>query len=117
GGCGMLDARAMVDAPDTVKANLRRRNGSEPLVLAVDEVIALQQRRSDLIQERDGLRQRRNELSGQIGGLYKAGKASEAEALKGEVAAGTERTRIIEAELAEVEVAQQGLLLSFPNLL
>ncbi len=111
----MLDARAIGENPHALKDNLRRRHASEAVLASVDAVIALQERRSGLIQERDGLRQRRNELSGLIGSLYKSGKASEAEAMKAEVADGTERTKRIEAELAEVEIEQMGLLLSFPN--
>jgi len=113
----MLDAREIVENPEVVRESLRKRFADDAVLASVDRVIALHARRSQLIPERDGLRQRRNELSKQIGQLYKQGKGDEATALKSEVAAGSERTRVIEEELAAVETEQTDLLLSFPNLL
>jgi len=111
----MIDPRAIVDDPEAAKAALRRRNEGERTLASVDRIVALASERSALLVERDTLRARRNDLSGQIGALYKAGKKGEAEAMKAEVAAGTERTKVVEDRLLVVENEQTDELMRLPN--
>lgn len=113
----MLDARRITDDPEGVKAHLAKRHMDAEVIGSVDTLVALSERRSELIIERDALRARRNALSKDIGQLYKSGRADEAEAAKAEVAAGSERTRILEDELSNLEDQVRTLLLHIPNLL
>jgi len=111
----MLDPRTISDDPEGLLANLRRRNADESLLGSIDRIVALADRRSELIQERDGLRQRRNELSRLIGQMFREGRGAEAEDLKREVAEGSARTRVIEEDLARVEADEHALLMGIPN--
>jgi seryl-tRNA synthetase len=111
----MLDPRTITEDPEGLEDNLRRRHADEDLLSSIERVVALANRRSELIQERDGLRQRRNELSRLIGQMYREGRGAEAEDLKKEVADGSARTKIIEDGLARVEADQHALLMGIPN--
>lgn len=113
----MLDPRLVAEKPDLVKDNLRRRRAADEAFAAVDAIVELARERVALITERDGLRAARNSLSKEIGDLMKAGRREEAEAIKAQVSAGNERTKVLEDRLSEVEDAQSAHLLSLPNLL
>ena len=113
----MLDARTIIDNPDGVKETLTLRHMDASVLASVDTVVALAQRRLELVTERDNVRARRNALSKEIGALYKSGRAQDAEAAKAEVAAGSERTKILEDELHNLEAQQRDLLLHIPNAL
>lgn len=111
----MLDPRLITDEPDRVKRALTRRNQPE-LHGVVDQLLNLAQTRSDLIGERDELRNQRNVFSKQIGALYKQGKRDEAETAKATVQAGNARIAELEAELAQVEAQRATLSYELPNL-
>ncbi|MFK7930107.1 MAG: serine--tRNA ligase [Myxococcota bacterium] len=111
----MLDPRLITDEPDRVKQALTRRNQPE-LHALVDELLALAATRSDLIGERDELRNQRNVLSKEIGALYKQGKRDEAETAKATVQAGNTRISELEALLTDVEAKRTTLSLELPNI-
>src|SRR4051812_50027561 len=68
----MLDLRAIRRDPDAVRAALaRRRDGSEA---RLDEVLALDARRRELLPEVEGLRARQNDASQGIARAKKAGE-------------------------------------------
>jgi seryl-tRNA synthetase len=112
----MIDPRLLSEQPDLVKEHLARRH-DEAAGVSVDEVVRISARRREAVGERDGLRADRNTLSKEIGGLYKAGKADEADALKARVAAGAERIVVLEAELEDIEARIRELAMTLPNLL
>ena len=113
----MLDARTITDNPDNIKAHLTKRNMGPDVLASVDTLVALAERRTELVTERDNLRARRNALSKDIGAMYKSGRADEAAAAKAEVSAGTEKTKLLEDELNDLETEQRTLLLHIPNTL
>jgi seryl-tRNA synthetase len=112
----MLDPRLIVEEPDRVKDMLTRRHQPDMHAL-VDELVSLAGRRTELITERDELRNQRNTLSKQIGELYKAGKRDDAEAMKQKVQDGNVRVAELEAELETVEARRDELAMSLPNLI
>lgn len=112
----MIDLRLVADDPDRIKDHLNRRQQAE-LHPVVDQIVALAERRASLLTEQSELRNQRNVLSKEIGGLYKQGLRDEAEDLKATVQRGNERISAIEAELAEVIAELDVLLLQLPNLL
>jgi seryl-tRNA synthetase len=73
----MLDLKLIREAPERVRASLARR-GKPEVLAAVDEVLALDERRRALIVSVDGLRARRNEVSPAVVG-WKQGRHDEAE--------------------------------------
>jgi len=113
----MIDPNVIADEPDRIKANLVRREADEALATDVDRIVELSARRKALIVERDALRAERNTLSARIGQQVREGKGAEAEESKRTVAAGNERTAVLEAELDAIETERHQIAMGIPNLL
>ncbi len=90
--------------------------GEDPAV--VDEALALDARRRELLAESDALKAERNAASKRIGEAIRAGARSDgpevAELRAASVQAG-ERIATLDAELADVEARLEELLLRIPN--
>ena len=80
----MLDIKFVRDNPDAVKENIKKKFQDAKLPL-VDEVIELDRKNREAMQQADSLRNQRKVLSKEIGGLMKQGKKDEAEATKAKV--------------------------------
>ncbi len=113
----MIDPNVIAEDPALLKTNLTRR--CEPVATHhdVDRIVALSERRRELIAERDHLRAERNRLSKEIGQLYKQGLRDDAEAMKQRVQMGNSRIEVIEDELSQVETHRTELAMGLPNLL
>ena len=81
----MLDINMLRKTPDVVRENMKKKFQDHKLYL-VDEVIDLDRKNRDAMQQADALRNQRKVLSKEIGGLMKQGKKEEAEATKAKVA-------------------------------
>ena len=92
----MLDIKFVRSDPDAVKENIKKKFQDEKLVL-VDEVIELDKQFRDSKTRGDYLRNQRNVISKQIGGLLAKGDKAGAEEAKKQVAS-------MAKELAELEV-------------
>ena len=90
----MLDLKFVRENPEIVKQNIRNKFQDRKLAL-VDEVIELDAENRRVKQEADALRANRNKISKQIGGLMAQGKREEAESLKAQVSADSERLAVI----------------------
>ncbi|QUI21110.1 serine--tRNA ligase [Vallitalea pronyensis] len=112
----MLDLRFLRENPDIVKQNMKNKFQDSKLEL-VDEVIALDIERRTTQQEADQLRAKRKKLSKQIGGLMAKGEKDEAEEVKRQVAAGSER--LVELEEKERVLAEQvnKIMMVIPNII
>ncbi len=112
----MLDLKFVRENPELVKQNIRNKfqDGKLPLV---DEVIALDAENRNTKQEADNLRFERNKISKQIGGLMAQGKREEAEALKRQVTADSERLAGLEAKEAELEEKIKKIMMILPNII
>jgi seryl-tRNA synthetase len=107
----MLDLKAIRREPEPVRAALaRRRDGSDA---RLDDVLALDARRLELLPEVEALRARQNEASQGIASAKKAGgDASEAIAAMQEV---SRRAKTLGEELAGVEAELETSLALLPN--
>ena len=107
----MLDLKAIRRDPDAVRAALaRRKDGSDA---RLDEALALDARRRELLPEVEGLRARQNEASQAIARAKKeGGDAADAIAEMQEV---SRRAKALSEELAGVEERLQGVLALIPN--
>lgn len=112
----MLDPKLVENDPELVRAALTLRNEGEDTLATLDRIAAINARRRELIVEGDACRALRNELSPQIGKLYKEGRGDEATALKAQVAEASQRAKVLEAEQTVLEAERDGLLLALPNL-
>ncbi len=106
----MLDIREIGRDPEGWRARLCRR-GDVP---GLDEVLALDERRRALIQEVDGLRNKRTVTSKGMAGVADK-KSAEFAALRDEMRAVGDRIKAIEAEQKEVQEALYAKALVLPN--
>ena len=112
----MLDMKFVRENPDAVKANIRKKFQDEKLSM-VDEVIALDEQRRTMQQEADDLRNKKNNLSKQIGALMKEGKKDEAEKVKEEVAKDAARLAELEAQEGPIAEKIQKIMYVIPNII
>ena len=91
----MIDINLLRTEPETVRENIRKKFQDQKLPL-VDEVIELDRLNREAIQRGDYLRNQRNVLSKQIGGMMAKGQKEKAEKVKADV-------RAMQEELAELE--------------
>ena len=97
----MLDLKAIRRDPDAVRAALARRgDGSDA---RLDEALALDERRRELLPEVEGLRARQNEASQGIAQAKKAGE--DAAGAIAEMQEVSRRVKALTEELAAVESA------------
>jgi len=112
----MLDIKFVRENPEIVKQNIRNKFQDKKLGL-VDEVIALDIGLRNAKQEAESLRANRNKISKQIGGLMAQGKKAEAEALKKEVSANSERLAELEVKETELEQKVKEIMMVIPNII
>jgi seryl-tRNA synthetase len=106
----MLDLKAIRSDPERVKAALARRGAAEQ----VDELLALDARRRELLPEVENAQAERKTLSKQIGEKKQAGE--DAEELMATVQGLKERIESAKEELEGVEAKLDELALTLPNL-
>ncbi|HET9153569.1 MAG TPA: serine--tRNA ligase [Solirubrobacterales bacterium] len=105
----MLDLKAIRSDPERVKAALARRGAAEQ----VDELLALDARRRELLPEVESAQAERKTLSKQIGERKQAGEG--AEELMATVQGLKERIEAAKEELEQVEAKLGELALTLPN--
>ena len=108
----MLDLKAIRSDPERFKAALARRGAAEQ----VDELLALDARRRELLPEVENAQAERKTLSKQIGEKKKAGEDAEAEELMATVQGLKERIESGKEELERTEAKLDELALTLPNL-
>ncbi len=108
----MLDVRLIRAEPERVKAALARRGAGEQ----VDELLALDARRRELLPALEEAQAERNAISKQIGAAKGAGEEAEAERLMARVGGLKETMESGRAELEQIEADLRKLQLSLPNL-
>jgi seryl-tRNA synthetase len=108
----MLDLKAIRSEPERFKAALSRRGAAEQ----VDELVALDARRRQLLPEVEDAQAERKTLSKQIGERKAAGEEAEAEQLMATVASLKEKIESGKEELEKVEAKLDELALTLPNL-
>jgi seryl-tRNA synthetase len=106
----MLDLKLIRSEPERVRAALARRGAAEGL----DELLALDARRRELLPEIEGAQAERKSLSKRIGAAKKQG--DDAEDLMAEVQGLKERIEAGRAELETVEADLDRLAAALPNL-
>ncbi len=112
----MLDIKFVRENPDAVKQNLKNKFQEEKLPL-VDEVIKLDEEGRSTKQEADELRSSRNRISKQIGTLMAQGKKEEAEEVKKQVTANSERLSKLEEQEARLTDKITKIMMMLPNII
>ena len=112
----MLDLRFVRENPDIVRQNIKNKFQDSKLPL-VDEVIALDAEFRSAQKEADDLRASRNKLSKEIGKLMGQGKKEEAEAVKAQVSANSERLAELETKEGELSEKILKIMMTIPNII
>ena len=105
----MLDLRPIRDDPAAARAALGRRGAAEQL----DELLALDARRRELLPETEGRRAQQNQASEEIAARKRAGE--DATELIERMKAVSAELKQMQAELAEVEQRRDALAATLPN--
>ena len=106
----MLDLRLIRSEPEGVREALRRRGEAQ----AVDDLLALDARRRELLPQLEELRATKNRASERIGELKRAG--SQAEEAIAEMRTVAEREKELKGEVDALERRLEAALAALPNL-
>ncbi|QAA33105.1 serine--tRNA ligase [Clostridium manihotivorum] len=112
----MLDLKFVRENPELVKQNIKNKFQDSKLGL-VDEVIALDAELRNAKTEADSLRANRNKISKSIGALMGQGKKEEAEEMKKQVAANSQRLAELEVKESELEKKVKDIMMVIPNII
>lgn len=106
----MLDIRQIRENPEMVNVALKRRDPS----LSVDEILALDVRRREILAEEEQLRSQRNQLNKEIGAAKKEGR--DTADIQARSKAMAERIKVLEDEKETLARRQDELVMVIPNL-
>ena len=112
----MIDINLIRTNPELVKENIKAKF-QDRKIESVDQIVALDAEYRAIKLEADGLRQQRNSISSQIGGLMREKKVEEANALKSEVSAINDRLKEIEIREEELGAKIKALMMTIPNII
>lgn len=112
----MLELKFVRENPEVVKKNIQNKFQDSKLPL-VDEVIALDIENRKTKTEADELRASRNKISKQIGALMGQGKKEEAEEIKKQVTAKSERLAQLEEKESELDKKINDIMMVLPNII
>ena len=112
----MIDIKLIRENPDLVKENIKKKFQDDKLAL-VDEVKKFDEDYRALKSKADDLRNQRNVLSKQIGGLMGQGKKDEAEQVKAQVKSIGDEIAAGEVKEAELEEEIRKRMLVIPNII
>jgi len=112
----MIDLKFLRENPDVVRQNIRNKFQDQKLPL-VDEVISIDTDRRTTQGEADDLRNKRNQMSKQIGALMGQGKKEEAEEIKKQVAEFGDRLAELEKKQTQLEEEVTKRMMLIPNII
>lgn len=106
----MLDIKLFRENPQKIKNSLKRRKAED----RVDEVIALDQKRRDLLYEAEQLKNKQNTVSKEIPKLKKEGK--DVAPIFAEMKQLSEEVKELDNKLRETEQELEKIMLTIPNI-
>ncbi len=112
----MIDIKFLRENPEAVKENIKKKFQFQKLPM-VDEVIAFDKERREIIGKKEALQSQRNKISKEIGKLMGQGKKDEAEKVKAEVADINKQLPELEARDKELEAEIRKRMLVIPNII
>ena len=112
----MIDIKLIRENPEMVKENIKNKFQEHKLVL-VDEVIKLDKESRELTVMCDELRNKRNTLSKEIGGLMAKGEKDKAEKIKEEVKEINEKLEQNQGREEELKEEIKKRMMKIPNIM
>ena len=111
----MLELQILRDQRDRTLNGLKKRGLDEERLGLVDKIIALDNERKEIQTQLDGYLNERNNLSDEIGSLFRQGKAKEANELKTKVQVVKETAESLELRLNSIKTELEASLIQLPN--
>jgi seryl-tRNA synthetase len=105
----MLDIKFIRSNPDEIREGLRKRRSK----LDLEQFLAIDQKRRDLLLETEELKARRNQASGEMARMKKSGE--NAESLLAELGIVSARIKVLDEELKGIEEQTNDWVMSIPN--
>ena len=112
----MLDMKFLRENPELVKENIRKKFQDYKVEL-VDKVIVMDKENRELKQKGDDLRNQRNTLSKQIGGLMAKGQREEAEKVKAQVQSMADEMKTTEEKENALSAEIKEIMMQIPNMI
>jgi len=112
----MIDIKFLRENPEIVKQNIRNKFQDRKLPM-VDEVIAFDKERRELLQKKETLQAERNKISKEIGKLMGQGKKDEAMQVKAKVADTGKRISELEERQKVVDEEIRKRMMVIPNII
>ena len=112
----MISINLIRENKDLVKENIKKKFQDHKLPL-VDEIYEMDKKDRELIQEKDTLRQQRNNISENIGKLMREGNKEEAENLKQQVVEINNKLETIEAEETTLAEEIKNKMMMIPQIM
>ncbi len=112
----MVELRILRSDPEKCRAAYRKRNLNETMLGLIDKVLQMDDERKSIQSSLDNQFAAVNQLSRQIGDLFKAGKAHEAQGMKEEVARIKSESSGLETRLSDLKTGIEDVLIQLPNL-
>lgn len=109
----MLQLNYLREQKEEALSRLSKRNGN--YVAVIDEILELDQKRRKTQSDMDALLAESNNLSKQIGQMFKDGKSAEANTLKEKTVELKDQSKDLGDRLATIEAELQTLLYQVPN--
>ena len=112
----MLELSLIKSNKERVLQGLKIRNFRDEDLLVIDQILELDETRRASQVELDSNLSESKQLSNEIGGLMKQGRAGEADSLKARVAALKELNTGLDAKMTDAADRMEELLLTVPNI-
>ena len=112
----MIEISIIIEDKKRLIAGLRKKNVSDAQLASVDNIIAEDDKRKATQTNLDNLLFKINTISDEIGGLFKSGKAQEANELKVQVASLKEETKVLEQSLKDSKELIEEWIIQLPNI-
>ena len=112
----MVEISIIRDEKERLIEGLKKKNASENQIALIDEIVLKDDLRKEVQTNLDNILHKTNQLSDQIGELFKTGKAQEANALKAEVAVFKEESKKLDTTLKEIKESLDEMIVLLPNI-
>lgn len=112
----MIEISIIREEKERLIAGLKKKNVSDQQLASVENIVSEDDKRKATQTNLDNLLFRINTISDEIGGLFKSGKAQEANDLKAQVATLKEETKVLEQSLKESKDLIEEWIIQLPNI-
>ena len=110
----MLNLRFIQDYPEEVIEKLKKRNIDA--TENVGKIIDLNRQKNEAQQKAEQAKAEMNNISREIGNLFREGKTQEADSARAKTSALKESIKLLDAEFADIEKKVSELLIQLPNI-